>query len=244
MAEKTRDLDNYWNEGRGDNFATATDVGRESAEAAQYSWVRTEGRVWDRQIPGSEPLTLFWSAARQDNFSTPPSGDAAAASAGYERVRVEGFVRTAPPESGPFSRFRSWWNADRGDNFLTGALIGDREAVASKYTLVSLARCYGPPARAIDVTQQSRSERFQTGVFLAFDGTGFTPNGVVRTTALSFAKGLPNPEVQLGSAKADGAGRVHDLVMDTTHANLPQVDWIGVVTDIESNSELFVGSIF
>jgi hypothetical protein len=52
-----------------------------------------EGWVYPTQQPGTVPLYLYWSDARQDNFVTATAqGIADAVAAGYQRVRVEGYV--------------------------------------------------------------------------------------------------------------------------------------------------------
>lgn len=238
-------ISTYWNSARGDNFATATDIGRSSAEVAGYKFIRQDGLVNEKQVAGSVPLTLYWSAPRQDNFTATPTGAPGAEAAGYERARIEGYVMPSMPTT-PHTRLRSWWNSKRGDNFLTGSVFGDREAEKAGYERVRVAEGYGPAVRNIRVTRlsdETRIENYQTGVAQLYDGEGFTPGGMVYSEALSFQAGLPQPEYSLGSVQADSQGRIHHLTLNTTRDQLPGVPWVGIIIDAASGSEYSVGAV-
>ena len=62
------------------------------------------------------PLKLYWSPAREDNFTTATAqGERDALDAGYSFIREEGY---AFPNSQPGTKpLKLYWHADRGDNF-------------------------------------------------------------------------------------------------------------------------------
>lgn len=83
------------------------------------------------------PLNTYWSAAREDNFTTSTeAGRLAAQAAGYVFVGNEGWVEIDQPGGGvpDFSaRLESYWSAERGDNFLTATEEGRRAAREGGY---------------------------------------------------------------------------------------------------------------
>lgn len=94
LAQRTTvPLKLYWSDQRGDNFATATAVGEQSAIAAGYQFARIEGYVLNYPRPGTVPLKLYWSEQRGDNFTTATAvGEQSAIAAGYQFARIEGYV--------------------------------------------------------------------------------------------------------------------------------------------------------
>jgi len=91
----------YWHPGRGDNFSTATQQGEQDAQDAGYSFIRNEGYIhpsrgnWETGT--RDTLELYWSDARQDNFSfVTAQAKIDADNAGYGKVRDEGYVLITP----------------------------------------------------------------------------------------------------------------------------------------------------
>lgn len=84
---------------------------------------------------GLEPLRMWWSEQRGDNFTTATKkGDQDAMAARYRYVRVEGCVMRSPiAQSVPL---KLWWSQTRGDNFITATGDGDGDAQASRYALI------------------------------------------------------------------------------------------------------------
>lgn len=81
------------------------------------------------------PLKLFWNSARGDNFTTAtPDGERAAVDAGYQYVRVEGYVfRTQQPGTVPL---KLYYSEAREDNYTTAADQGAEAAEAAGYKYV------------------------------------------------------------------------------------------------------------
>jgi hypothetical protein len=146
----TTALDLYWGAERGDNFTTATDTGRRSAEAAGYKFVRTEGYVYPTAVDGTTALNLYWSAERGDNFTTATdSGRRDAEAAGYGFVRAEGYVFSSQrPGTVPLNLF---WHEGRADNFITASNTGRRDAEAAGYHFVRIEGYIFPQAIALRV---------------------------------------------------------------------------------------------
>ena len=95
----------YWSPDRQDNFTTGTRQGRNDALAAGYQYIRNEGycvrtsRRWAQWQKGTVPLKLYWSEARGDNFTTSTQqGEADAKAAGYQFIRIEGYVYSNRPD--------------------------------------------------------------------------------------------------------------------------------------------------
>ena len=82
--------------------------------------------------PGTVPFKLYWSAAREDNFTTATEqGERDAKNAGYRFARTEGYVySTQQPGTVPL---KLYWSAARGDNFTTATTQGGRDAQAAGY---------------------------------------------------------------------------------------------------------------
>jgi hypothetical protein len=96
QAPQTVPLQLYWNASRNDYFTTATADGINSAIGAGYTFVRTEGYVYQAPLPEGtiyHALNLYWNAASQDNFTTAnDKAQTAALAAGYIFVRTEGYI--------------------------------------------------------------------------------------------------------------------------------------------------------
>jgi hypothetical protein len=95
----------YWSPDREDNFTTATKQGKTDAKAAGYQYIRNEGycvrssRRWAQWQKGTKALKLYWSEARGDNFTTATKqGKADAKAAGYQFIRIEGYVYSSRPQ--------------------------------------------------------------------------------------------------------------------------------------------------
>ena len=121
---------NWYSPSRGDNFAT-TNLGWRGAigdaRSPDYRLFRIEGQMFnpDRSQPaGTVPVYSWYSPSRGDNFMTSnpawrgARGDTR--SPDYRFVRLEGYVYDpyAPPPQGAVP-LHSWYDPDRGDNFLT-----------------------------------------------------------------------------------------------------------------------------
>jgi hypothetical protein len=78
------------------------------------------------------PLQQYWSAQRQDNFTTATdAGGKNAIAAGYGYVRNEACVfKTQQPGTVPLNLY---WNAQRGDNFTAATNIGAQSATQAGY---------------------------------------------------------------------------------------------------------------
>jgi len=132
-----RVLVNAYHDGRGDHFATATDVGIQSARDAGYRFAYADGWIFSVPAPGTVPLKLYWHAGRGDNMVTATSGsEGAAKGAGYTFVRTEGYVYPTPqPGTSPLRHF---WSAARQDNFTTTTSEGAAAALAAGYVEVGV----------------------------------------------------------------------------------------------------------
>lgn len=133
-------LEVYWNSSRGDNFTTATELGKASAKAAAYQRARQQASVEVTPKPGLVPLKLFYSDERHDNFTTATAfGERDALAAGYRFVRVEGYVWPAPQGSATeLVALKLYWHEGRGDNFLTTCRADEEAAVAAGYRFVRI----------------------------------------------------------------------------------------------------------
>jgi hypothetical protein len=101
-------------------------------------------QAWQRQgsaggTPPSRdntlPLKLYWSAEREDNFSTStPVGEQTALAEGYQLAGTEGYIfsnqelNTVP--------LKLYLNPQRGDYFTTATPEGERDALGSGYQFV------------------------------------------------------------------------------------------------------------
>jgi hypothetical protein len=86
----------YYSPDRTDHYTVGTVPGL-FAVYGFYQFVRLEGWMYPTQQPGTVPLYLYWSDQRADNFVTATAqGIADAETAGYQRIRVEGYVFPAP----------------------------------------------------------------------------------------------------------------------------------------------------
>ena len=143
-------LDLYWSAARGDNFTTATDIGKRDAAAAGYRFARTEGYVYPTARAGTAALNLFWSAARGDNFTTgTATGRRDAEAAGYTFVRAEGYgFSTQRAGTVPL---RLYWKDGSADNFITASDAGRRDAEAAGYRFVRIEGYIFPQAIALRV---------------------------------------------------------------------------------------------
>ena len=83
------------------------------------------------------PLNLFWSDARQDNFSTgTAAGESAALAAGYRFVRTEGYL--FPSTQSGTVPLNVYWSGQRGDNYSTATAAGADAARAAGYVFVRI----------------------------------------------------------------------------------------------------------
>ena len=81
------------------------------------------------------PLNLYWSDARQDNFSTGTAqGERDALAAGYRFVRTEGYL--FPSTQSGTVPLDVYWSAQRGDNYSTATADGVNAARAAGYVFV------------------------------------------------------------------------------------------------------------
>ena len=120
-------LFSYWSAVRKDNFATADPaLTRQERLAPDYVRFRLDGEVMhpDAARPsGTVPLQSWWSAERQDNWTTsdPAYADRPRTiGPDYRPYRVEGFVfdpRGDQPDN--TLPLHSWYSRVRADNFLT-----------------------------------------------------------------------------------------------------------------------------
>ena len=134
----------YWSAQHGDNLTTATSQGQADAQAAGYSFVRIEGRVFPQQVAGAVPLMLYWNAQLGDNFTTATSqGQADAQAAGYSLVRIEGSV--FPQQVAGTVPLMLYWSAQRGDNFTTATPQGQADAQAAGYVFIRIEGYIYPP---------------------------------------------------------------------------------------------------
>lgn len=119
----------------GDHATVSTVAGINSVNGAGYSWVYSEGWVFNEQVSGTVPLKLYWHAGRGDNFSTSTTaGQDSAVAAGYSLVRTEGFVFTSQqPGTIPL---KTYWHGGRADNMLVASSAAEQAAIGAGYTLV------------------------------------------------------------------------------------------------------------
>ncbi|MBE9108555.1 hypothetical protein IQ273_03875 [Nodosilinea sp. LEGE 07298] len=138
----------YWSRQRGDNFSTATLKGRQDAEAAGYSLIRTEGYVLPESQRNTVPLNLYWNSARLDNFvgASQQSKQEIEAN-GYGFVRTEGYIFSAQqPGTVPL---KLYYGATRGDYFTTATEQGQQDARGAGYRLVRTEGYIFPKAIAL-----------------------------------------------------------------------------------------------
>jgi hypothetical protein len=132
----------YW-DGR-DNYTVATVAGEQDAAARGYHFVRIEGYVFTRHLPGTTALQQYWSESRHDFWLLPRDIPKNVQKNGqYVFIRVEGYVYTnAQPGTVPLKSF----SLVRGDNFLTPTQQGETDARAAGYGLRHLGQGYIIPA--------------------------------------------------------------------------------------------------
>jgi hypothetical protein len=133
----------YWSEAREDNFTTGTKQGRNDALAAGYQYIRNEGycfrssRRWAQWRKGTVPLKLYWSEARGDNFTTATKqGEADAKAAGYQFIRIEGYVYSKQRRG--TVPLKLYWNPNREDNLTTSTQQGEADAKAAGYQFIRI----------------------------------------------------------------------------------------------------------
>src|SRR5262249_1728677 len=126
--------------------------------------------------PGTVPLMLYFSKARLDNFtSATPAGAADARKAGYDTIRVEGYVYpndtqnvSRPADTVPLLLYSNW----PGENVV--ALPGGLGDNPAGYNFVRVEgyvfrpdaaqRCQLPALRPLDLFwSDGRSDNFTTG---------------------------------------------------------------------------------
>jgi hypothetical protein len=119
----------YWHDGRQDNFLTATAEGRRDASQAGYRFVRVEGWIFianSRHAPAR--VFLYWNPRVSDNYTTAETEILGA----WRMVRQEGF---APVQAGTGTPVQRYWNFARGDTFTTATAEGVASAQQAGYTL-------------------------------------------------------------------------------------------------------------
>lgn len=141
-ATELKPLQLYW-DGR-DNYTVATVAGENDAAARGYRFVRIEGYVFSRPVPGTAPLKQYWSEPRHDYWLLArPIPKNVERNGAYVFVRIEGYAYTnAQPGTVPLKAF----SRVRGDNFLTPTKQGETDARAAGYGLRHLGQAYVIPA--------------------------------------------------------------------------------------------------
>jgi hypothetical protein len=82
-------------------------------------------------------LKLFYSDARQDNFTTATAqGERDALNARYRFVRIEGYVYTNQTSS--YRPLKLFYSDARQDNFTTATAQGERDALNARYRFVRI----------------------------------------------------------------------------------------------------------
>jgi hypothetical protein len=122
-------LGSWWSRARGDNLTTAVDSPlAETADLSSYLYSGFEAPVFKHQVQGTVPLDNFYGGSNGDHFLLANDASrSAAVSAGYYRLRTEGYARVdGSPSYGPL---QSYFSAARNDHF-TFVSAGARGAAA------------------------------------------------------------------------------------------------------------------
>ncbi len=157
-----------------DTFAVATPLGEQAAQAAGYRPVRIEGYLFSHPRPGTVPLKLFShrgstpaTAVRlpdriaamhqcrlsDDLTAATPAGEREALAAGYEFVRVEGYIYpNRQPGTVPLKLF---WHIGRNDNLTTATAEGEREALAAGYQFIRIEGYVFPGPQTTSATAET-----------------------------------------------------------------------------------------
>ena len=129
-------LKSYWHDTRVDFFGTATAAGQNAAiNAFGYSFVMDEAKVFASQQPGTIPLQLYWSEARQDN-ATVASAESIAevTAAGYENKATEGYIY-ASEQPGTVA-LKLYYKPEITEYYSTTSATGEQDALAKGFKFV------------------------------------------------------------------------------------------------------------
>jgi hypothetical protein len=96
QAPQTVPLQLYWNASRNDYLTAATPEAINYAISVGYTFVRTEGYIYQAPLPEGtiyRALDLYWSPANQDYLTTAnDEAEQAAMAAGYAFVQTQGYI--------------------------------------------------------------------------------------------------------------------------------------------------------
>jgi hypothetical protein len=93
----------------------------------------------ERELQSLVPLNLYYSNAREDNFLTATDvGARSAKEAGYEYVRIEGYIYPDQQSEGNLVPLKLYYSNAREDNFLTATDVGARSAKEAGYEYVRI----------------------------------------------------------------------------------------------------------
>lgn len=138
----------YWSPARGDNFTTATGIGKQSAVDAGYDLAWVEGYVHGAQQLGTIPLELYWNGVREDNFTVATqSGRDLAKAHGYTFVRIEGYLY--PTQQVGTVPLQLYWSEARLDHLVTATAKGRQRAETAGYRYVRVEGYLYPNAIAL-----------------------------------------------------------------------------------------------
>lgn len=133
-------LNSFWNPRTEDNLATSANHDELYSLDGEWGQYRTEGFLLP-EIERVTSLYTWYSPARRDHFTTTDPywagvlGDHRESGDDYELMRIEGrvFSPAAPQPKGTTALW-SFWNPDRGDNFLTTQSHWVRSRESAGYT--------------------------------------------------------------------------------------------------------------
>eukprot|EP01121_Diplochlamys_sp_Union-15-3_P020910 TRINITY_DN830_c0_g1_i1.p1 TRINITY_DN830_c0_g1~~TRINITY_DN830_c0_g1_i1.p1 ORF type:complete len:121 (+),score=15.21 TRINITY_DN830_c0_g1_i1:183-545(+) len=95
----------------------------------QYSAVRIEGLISKSQLPGTVPLSLYYSSTNQDYAST----TASTFNATYDYIGLQGYVYTS--QAVGMVPIDLYWSAQRKDYYLVGSPESLADAKQNGYVL-------------------------------------------------------------------------------------------------------------
>lgn len=126
--EATLPVQNYWNPSITDNAL----VDNYSPTTLQgYNRVRIEGLVFENQVEGTLPLTMYYSGENKDfatvlNYNMTESG--------YEFVSIQGYAY--PTQEAGTIPLDMWWSSTRQDYYTIGCLASLQDAQKYNYKFV------------------------------------------------------------------------------------------------------------
>ena len=126
----------YWNLDRADHFNLSSPQGEKDAKDGGYEFCAGPKHMFFATAQtGTVPLKLYWNPERheQDYFlAATPQAEKDAKSAGYQFVRIEGYVYASPQsDTVPLKLF---WKGN--DNFITATKQGEHDAISENYQFV------------------------------------------------------------------------------------------------------------